>query len=470
MLLLGADPNLHFRGLSVLQVAILYNRPAFVVALLEFGATVESTTPAEFGPFNSLFGIFHLISRDLGGPISAASDHHGIRGLGTDDTFTDEDATLLRTVMLAMMLHIVLYRNETCLALRTGPYGFTGVQVLFSSEHGPGFLDFTNSLDASIITKRDFMGQSAIHYFKNLSVTFNPNTAEDEVSEINAPGLVLLVQFPRLVLNRDFLGNTILHFAASGGRLDIIDLVFDHYEPETILSLMKPAFTHAPTPLHEAFLHRRHAICFRMISKILEVGDLQLLRSIVNSTFNEGQLLLHHIPHLFKRWESTSEEFKSLLEVITNIILPLVVDINAANRDGLTVLHFAAIHDSRYLSHLLENGANPELKDSNGMLPWDLAITVEAMESARILGERCDQEQSGLPLFEEMPSRIRQEYATLLESYRGEVCQGISKADFVSAIAKDNLIAWHSRSRPDLENVKNVMKRVTSSNTRKSMV
>ena len=75
---------------------------------------------------------------------------------------------------------------------------------------------------------------------------------------------------------------------------------------------------------------------------------------------------------MFAKEYSTEAE---MLEAV-KVLLDHHVDVNAANDQGQTALHFAAMASDDIVRLLAANGANLEAKDRQGRTPLDAALGV----------------------------------------------------------------------------------------------
>lgn len=72
------------------------------------------------------------------------------------------------------------------------------------------------------------------------------------------------------------------------------------------------------------------------------------------------------------------------------------LDINYQTVNGLTALHLAvANNNKKYVRKLLENGADPCIKDNKEMRPLDLATKRNYIEIQDVLKDRCDEQILG---------------------------------------------------------------------------
>ena len=81
----------------------------------------------------------------------------------------------------------------------------------------------------------------------------------------------------------------------------------------------------------------------------------------------------------------TNEE-QTLLENCEN--LRSCIDLNYADENGMTMLHWAVIYNNyARVCILIESGANPDVQDKQGKTPLHLAVEIEAVEIVKFLLE-----------------------------------------------------------------------------------
>jgi ankyrin repeat protein len=100
---------------------------------------------------------------------------------------------------------------------------------------------------------------------------------------------------------------------------------------------------------------------FYLVCEDLESFTKNVNHVVVNSKFEDGSTLLHHICQRGN-------------DVFLTVIIGMV-DVNCQNKDGDTALHIATRYDNlRCFEILLENGADCNIQNLDGMTPLCEAI------------------------------------------------------------------------------------------------
>lgn len=148
-----------------------------------------------------------------------------------------------------------------------------------------------------------------------------------------------------------------LHLASSQGRLEVIDLLLKHG------AIVDVADFDGDTPLHDATFKIR---C-EAVSALLHAGaDPDIL--------NEAKFTALHLAC-----------FKGCLECV-KVIHPFVSDINQSSGTSQTALLIAAQSGAAdVVQYLLDNGADPHLRDDEGHTPFSSALLEERVKAVQIL-------------------------------------------------------------------------------------
>jgi serine/threonine-protein phosphatase 6 regulatory ankyrin repeat subunit B len=155
-------------------------------------------------------------------------------------------------------------------------------------------------------------------------------------------------------------GYTALLTALSKGFANIVDLLLGCGASVHISSV------EGLSALHMAAIHCEE----RVLERLLECG------AFIGAQDEEGDTLLHWIIREGKR--------NILLFVLTKTYL-----LDTPNEDGETPLHFAAsFGEEAMVEALLKHGANPSIKDANGLTPADHALENSHYKIAHLLKGR----------------------------------------------------------------------------------
>ncbi|KAL8166974.1 hypothetical protein V2J09_008473 [Rumex salicifolius] len=122
---------------------------------------------------------------------------------------------------------------------------------------------------------------------------------------------------------------------------------------------------------------------------IIHYWDLAEIEALLNPE-ERAILLANIVPNLDKistaKWNPLHTLALSGQIHLLDNLLENGVDINFADKDGLTSLHMAVIGKKEaVISHLLRNGANPHVKDKHGASPLHYAVQVGAMQTVKLL-------------------------------------------------------------------------------------
>jgi ankyrin repeat protein len=93
-------------------------------------------------------------------------------------------------------------------------------------------------------------------------------------------------------------------------------------------------------------------------------------------------------------WAADQYYYSSTSEKMIEILLDAKVDVNAVDKSGNTALHRAIYHRSNYpMQKLLNAGANPLAKNSNGDTPFNMAVRNEQWQVVSTMLEKGALEQ-----------------------------------------------------------------------------
>lgn len=115
------------------------------------------------------------------------------------------------------------------------------------------------------------------------------------------------------------------------------------------------------TRMFRAELYRLN---FHLICGDLKTFMQEITPVVVNSEFEDGSMLIHHIA---KRGET----------LFMNSMINMVSDIDAKNQDGDTALHIAVRYDNIGCFRILtKNGADCNIQNLDGMTPLNEAVSL----------------------------------------------------------------------------------------------
>jgi ankyrin repeat protein len=229
----------------------------------------------------------------------------------------------------------------------------------FEIEEGPVFSHkgghFTN-LDYGNPINEDMLGHNRYEGYRKRSLIKFPFHNSDIMTVIKEGDLENLLQIlnenfedEEDILNKvDYKNNTLLHYAAFHGNLDLVIELLEHIKPLSI------------NDMGENFLHCAAKAGHNDILKNFISGEID--EDLITSTDNQGNNLLHLV-----MLEKNTTALKFLLE--SKLFNP-----NDKNILGETPLHLAAKYDfSDAIDILIEYGAKINEKDNDGNTPLHTA-------------------------------------------------------------------------------------------------
>jgi len=175
---------------------------------------------------------------------------------------------------------------------------------------------------------------------------------------------------------RDYDRRTILHIAASEGKLDIVSMLI-----ETFTANINRSDRWGGSPLDDAHRHRHGDVVKYLLSKGASTGStdqaVNLITAAATGDLNELQIIL-----------SRSSSMTPRHATATTPIVHTSIDINTSDYNGRTALHLAAAagHESA-LVFLISKGANVNVADIWGGTPLDDAIRTEMVQCQVCLKE-----------------------------------------------------------------------------------
>lgn len=216
------------------------------------------------------------------------------------------------------------------------------------------------------VNRKDPDGETAIHFAVRAGKTETVAFLLDKGADIESPG---------------FRGGTPLHYAAALGHVEIIDLLTDRGAKLDSLTTVE-----YQTPLAWA-VAASHGPC-----------AIALVKHGADPGWRGINWASHHVPFVLAmrmgkepyckffcqqgfNWEQYVREVKHYLWYSNGLITPAGIrilaacgqNLNAADKDGNTLLHYTVEYNKPVLTRtLVELGADPTVKNVKGNLPADL--------------------------------------------------------------------------------------------------
>jgi len=174
---------------------------------------------------------------------------------------------------------------------------------------------------------------------------------------------------------RDYDRRTILHIAASEGKLDIVAMLIENFNAN-----VNRSDRWGGSPLDDAHRHRHGDVVKYLLSKGASTGStdqaVNLITAAAAGDLNELQIIL----------SGASSMTTATPEVVDDITS--TIDINTSDYNGRTALHLAAAggHENA-LIFLISKGANVNAADNWGGTPLDDAVRTEMVHCQSRLKE-----------------------------------------------------------------------------------